>query len=66
MLSGSGSSETVDVTLLWSGPGVTDHRIDETSSANGEYQYFTCLILFTHRSVYVLMYYRISRNIGGH
>ena len=40
MLSGSGSSETVDVTLLWSGPEITDHPIDEISSANGEYQYF--------------------------
>ena len=38
MLSGSGSSETVDVTLLWSGPEITDHPI---SSANGEYQHFT-------------------------
>ena len=46
MLSGSGSSETVDVTLLWSGPGVTDHPIDEFNAANGGYQ--TYLILFTH------------------
>ena len=44
MLSGSGSSETVDVTLLWSGPGVTDHPIDEINAAIGGYQSFTCLI----------------------
>ena len=46
MLSGSGSSETVDVTLLWSGPEITDHPIDEINVANGEYQ--TYLILFTY------------------
>ena len=41
MLSGSGSSETVDVTLLWSGPEITDHPVDEINAANGGYQHFT-------------------------
>lgn len=36
-LSGSESVATVDISLLWSGPGVPDHTIDEFSgSVNGE------------------------------
>ena len=46
----------MDVTLLWSGPGVTDHPIDEINATNGGYQSFTCLILFTHNNMSTQLY----------